>query len=58
MFRKTIAVLLMLSIVLSSCGKNDKDKSNDFVRVTTPPLLILNLLNLMSRESLNLMVKL
>jgi hypothetical protein len=31
MFRKTIAVLLMFSIVLSSCGK--KDKSNDFVRV-------------------------
>jgi hypothetical protein len=32
MFRKTIAVLLMLSIVLSSCGKKDKDKSNDFLR--------------------------
>jgi hypothetical protein len=37
MFRKTIAVLLMLSIVLSSCGKKDKDKSNDFLRVTPPP---------------------
>jgi hypothetical protein len=34
MFGKTIAVLLMFSIVLSSCGKKDKDKSNDFVRVT------------------------
>jgi hypothetical protein len=34
MFRKTIAVLLMFSIVLSSCGKKDKNKSNDFVRTT------------------------
>jgi hypothetical protein len=34
---KTIAVLLMLSVVLSSCGKKDKDKSNDFLRVTPPP---------------------
>ena len=34
MFKKTIAVLLVFSIVLSSCGKKDKDKSNDFVRAT------------------------
>jgi hypothetical protein len=32
MFRKTIAVLLVFLIVLSSCGKKDKDKSNDFLR--------------------------
>jgi hypothetical protein len=35
MFRKTIAVLLMFSIVLSSCGKKDKNKSNDFVRTAS-----------------------
>jgi hypothetical protein len=32
MFKKTIAVLLIFSIALSSCGKKDKDKSNDFLR--------------------------
>jgi hypothetical protein len=40
MFKKTIAVLLIFSIALSSCGKKDKDKSNDFLRtapVESPP---------------------
>ncbi|MCA6069913.1 MAG: hypothetical protein LE180_02170 [Endomicrobium sp.] len=32
MFKKTIAVLLLLSVVLSSC--TEKDKSNDFARIT------------------------
>jgi hypothetical protein len=36
MFKKTIAVLLIFSIALSSCGKKDKDKSNDFMRTTHP----------------------
>ena len=38
MFRKTIAVLLVFSIVLSSCGKKDKDESNDFVRTAPIPV--------------------
>ncbi|MCA6072354.1 MAG: hypothetical protein LE178_02260 [Endomicrobium sp.] len=37
MFKKTIAVLLLLSIVLSSCDGKNKSKSNDFVRI--PPII-------------------